>query len=372
MGMFADSLNIYKREMLIFKSNLRVNLIRSMMFPLIIIIFFGSIGNSLTNVPIAVVNYANNQQSLSFINALEARSTLSVVSVTDQATAMNLLYTTEVSAVVVILPIFPSTGTASSVDLYYSSTEASTAAAVVPFVESAAEPFGAHVSTLNQELNSGGNNFVSTIPTTGASSSYEDFLVAGVIVMASAFGAVFSSGFSVILDRQLGNMKSFLITPINKNSIILGKLMAGTTQSTLYGFVALLLGIVLGAHIAMGIAGLPYIALMIVLISLAFTAIALMIASRLKAVEVYAIVAQIVVLPAWVVSGAFTPVSVFPAWLQAVSAVDPLTYATSALRQVMLAGYIIPSQIVVDVVVLAIFSLGVSLLAFAIFKSTIE
>lgn len=369
MGLLEDSMAIFSREMLIFKANLRTNVIRSAMFPLIFIIFFGNIGNAVSNVPIAVVNYANNPQSQQFINSLSSQSTVSITALTDQASAMNMLYTSSVDAVVIIEPQFPSSSSAPAVDIYYSSTEQSVVAAVVPFVESAAAPFGAHVTTLSQETNS---NFVTSIPTSGAGATYEDFLVAGIIIMSAAFGSVFSGGFSVILDRQLGNLKTFFITPISKNAIILGKLLAGTVQSVLYGFIALGLGLALGASIAMGVAGLVWILLIVVLVSVAFSAIALLIASRLKAVEVYAIIAQIVVMPAWVLSGAFTPISVFPPILQSMSAVDPMTYATNAVRQVMLAGYIIPAQILLDLSVLGVFSLIVVALAFAMFKSTID
>ncbi len=371
MGILEDALTIFNREMLIFKSNLRTNLIRSAMFPLIFIIFFGNIGNGVSNVPIAVVNYANNQQSQQFINALEARSTVQIAAITDQASGMNMLYTSQVDAVVVILPQFPSAAGGPAIDVYYASSQASSVAAVLPFVESAAQPFGAQVATLNQAL-SKSSSFVNPIPTQGANSTYEDFLVAGIIIMSAAFGSVFSGGFSVILDRQLGNMKSFFITPISKNSIILGKLLAGTVQSTLYGFVALALGIILGAGIAMGAVGLFWILIVTVLVSIAFSAIALLIASRLKAVEVYAIIAQIVVMPAWVLSGAFTPVQAFPPLLQTLSAGDPMTYATNAVRQVMLAGYIVPTQMLLDLVVLVVFSVVVVALAFAMFKSTID
>lgn len=373
MGFLEDSMTIFSREMLIFKANLRTNLIRSAMFPLIFIIFFGNIGNGVSHVPIAVVNYANNQQSQQFINALETRPTAQITAITDQASAMNMLYTSQVDAVVVILPQFPSTSGAGApgVDVYYASSQASSVAAVLPIVESAAQPFGVQVTTLAQAL-SQSSTFVDAIPTSGANSTYEDFLVAGIIIMSAAFGSVFSGGFSVILDRQLGNMKTFFITPISKNAIILGKLLAGTVQSTLYGFVALALGIVLGAGIAMGAVGLFWILIVTVLVSIAFSAIALLIASRLKAVEVYAIIAQIVVMPAWVLSGAFTPIAAFPPLLQTLSAGDPMTYATNAVRQVMLAGYIVPAQMLLDLAVLGVFSVIVVVLAFAMFKSTID
>ncbi len=369
MGLMKDSFTIFTREMLIFRSSIRTNVIRSLMFPLVIILFFGQLGNSVTNVPVAVANYANNQQSMQFINMLEAQGTLSIAAVTDQASAMNMLRSGSVYIVIVILPTFPSSGTVPSVYIYYANTQFSSIGVALPFIQSAAERFGASAGS---QLQSQGSGIIVAQPTSGATTSYRDFLIASVIIMAVAFGGIFSGGFSTILDRQLGSIKLFLIAPINKNAIILGKMMSGTLQSVFYGILALLLGLLFGAQIAMGIGGIVWILLLIFFVALAFSALALLIASRIRAIEQYAIVAQMITLPTWFLSGAFFPASSFPPFLQPFSAGDPLTYATAALRQVMLAGYIIPQTMLLDIFVLAAFSLFVVALSFLLFKKTID
>ncbi len=371
MGLMSDSFTIFTREMLIFKSSLRVNIIRSMMFPLVIILFFGQLGNSITNVPVAITNYANNQQSMQFINALEAQGTLSVYAITDQATAMNLLHSGQVYITIVILPTFPNSGTAPGVYIYYANTQFSSIGVALPFIENAAANYGSVVSSQSQAAQSS-DNLVVAQPTSGATTSYRDFLIASVIIMAVAFGGIFSGGFSTILDRQLGSIKSFLIAPINKNAIVMGKMMSGTVQSIFYGFLAVLLGLLFGAQITMGIMGFVWIFIIILFVALAFSALALLIASRIKAIEQYAIVAQMITLPTWFLSGAFFPASSFPAFLQPFSVGDPLTYATSAIRQVMLAGYVIPQEMLLDISVIAVFSLVIVLLSFLLFKKTID
>ncbi len=367
-GLFNDSFTIFTREMLIFKSSIRTNVIRSLMFPLVIILFFGQLGNSVSNVPTAIANYANNQQSMQFINALEAQGTLSITAITNQESAMSMLQSGQVYIVVVILPNFPSSGTAPSVYVYYANTQFTSIGVALPFIQNAAAGFGASAGSQLQTQNS----TLVAQPTSGATTSYRDFLIASVIIMAVAFGGIFSGGFSTILDRQLGSIKLFLIAPINKNAIILGKMLSGTVQSIFYGILALLLGLLFGAQIAMGIGGLIWILLLIFFVALAFSALALLIASRIRAIEQYAIVAQMITLPTWFLSGAFFPASSFPAFLQPFSIGDPLTYATAGLRQIMLAGYIIPAAMLLDLTVLAIFSLIVVIMSFALFKKTID
>lgn len=367
MGLLHDSVTIFTREMLIFKSNLRTNLIRSMIFPLIIIIFFGNLGNSVTNVPIAVANYANNPASIQFINTLESGSTLSVQAVTNQQEGLDLLRQGTISSLVVILPTFPKPqGGSPSVYVYYSTSQFAESGVAIPTIENAAAQYSTGASSVQIESD------VNAVSTQGTSSSYRAFLIAGVILMSVAFGGVFGGGMSIIVDRQLGVIKSFLITPISKNAIILGKLFSGTVQSTIYGLLALCIGMLLGGSMAMGVFGLVYIIPLVALVAMAFSGIAIMLGSRIKAVEVYAIIAQTIVMPLWFLSGAFFPASSFPPVLRPFNVVDPLTYATGGIRDVMLNGYFPVGQTLLDFgVVIAFALLGIAV-SFRLFKSTID
>ena len=368
MSLLSDSIIIFKREMLVFKSNIRTNIIRSLMFPLIIILFFGNLGSSVSNVPVSIVNLANNQKSMQFINELEAQGTLSIYSITNQQTASSLLQSGDITAIILITPNFPSKSTSSDIYVYYSNSEFSTVGAVLPFVENVASNFDA---TVTQNANTG-STFLTATPTTGATSNYRDFIIASVIIMATAFGSIFGSGFSIIVDRQVGTIKSFLVTPISKDAILFGKLIAGTLQSLLYGMLALALGFLFGAGIAMGVVGLLWIMALILFVSLSFNALALIIASRIKTVELYAIVAQAITLPTWFLSGAFFPSSSFPSFIQPFSYGDPLTYATSGIRDVMLSGYFPLSHIILDFSIMIVFSLIIILMSFRLFKRTID
>ncbi len=366
MALLHDGITIFKREMLIFKSNLKTNIIRSMMFPLIILLFFGNLGSGIVNVPIAVANYANNPSSAQFINDLELSQALTVTATTNQETGMSMLHSGSIDMLIVILPSFPKTaGGEPSLYAYYSSSQFSEVGAAIPAVESIAAKFGTHLANTQQTT-------IATVSTSGTSSSYRDFLIAGVILMATAFGGVFGSGMSMITDRQLGNIKSFLITPINKDAIVLGKLLSGTVQSSLYGLIALGLGFLLGGSIAMGMVGLLWILPMILLVAMAFSGIAIMLGSRIKTVEVYAIISQTIVMPLWFLSGAFFPASSFPPLLQPFSVADPLTYATVGIRDIMLNGFISTGDILLDFGVLAAFTIAGLIIGFGMFKSTIE
>lgn len=374
MGLLEDTMTLYKREMLIFKSNLRVNLIRSIMFPLVIILFFGNVGSGIFNAPIAVVNYANNPQSLSLIGALQANNYLSIYAITDQATALSLLKNGKVQIVVIILPTFPSTtpGTP-GVQVYYSNTQFSLTSFALPIISSDASRYASGVQVVQPVGASVPNPITAQVESNAlyaSKGSYKDFLVGGIIPMVVVFSALFGGGISLISDRQLGNIKAFLITPINKNAIVFSRILAGATQGILFAFLALTIGLLDGAQIAGGIASLLYIVLVSVLLSLGFIAIAITIASKIKRVDAYAIFSQVVGLPLWFISGGILPTQSLPAWLSAVSVVDPLTYANSIIRAATLQGFVDPVTFLIDIGVLLAFAIIMIRLSFRVFKSS--
>lgn len=358
--------------MLIFRSNIRTNVIRSLMFPFIILFFFGGLGSSIRSVPVAIANYANNQQSMRFISALQNGAILQIKAVTNQEAGMSMLHNGSVVLLIVILPTFPGGSSNSpSIHVYYASSQFTQIGAALPFIQSAASKFNQNpgIVEASQQL---GSNIVST-PTSGTSASYRDFLASSVILMSVAFGAIFGGGMSIIIDRQLGMIKAFLITPINKNAIMLGKLMSGTVQAMTYGILALLMAMLLfGLRIAMGPLGLVWIVLITFLVALSFSSLAIVLGSRIGTIEVYAIVSQMTIMPAWFLSGGFFPTTAFPSFLKPFSQIDPLTYATIGIRSVVLNGYYLLSDVTMDLGVLIAFCMITIIIGFKLFKNTIE
>jgi ABC-type multidrug transport system permease subunit len=72
--------------------------------------------------------------------------------------------------------------------------------------------------------------------------------------------------------------------------------------------------------------------------SLAFSAIGVLVASRARTIEGLSGIMNLVVMPMWVVSGVFFSAQRFPALLQPVIKVLPLTALIDALRAIQLQG----------------------------------
>jgi ABC-type multidrug transport system permease subunit len=80
------------------------------------------------------------------------------------------------------------------------------------------------------------------------------------------------------------------------------------------------------------------IVLLSALASLAFSAIGLLIASRGRTIEALSGLINLTIMPMWVVSGVFFSAERFPATVQPVIRVLPLTAYNDAMRGVMLQG----------------------------------
>lgn len=383
MGMLKDSVTLFRREMLIFRANLRTNIIRSLIFPLVIIIFFGNIGASIRNTPVAVVNYANNAQSLQFMNDMSADQTINILSETNEQNALSMLQLGNVQLVVVILPNFPSRNpNVPGIQVYYSNTQPTVIASVLPVISGYAQHFEASglgtassvgvpkASSPSTSASGGGEVASNSLYST--TSNYLDFLIGGLLAMVVVFSALFSGGMAYISDRQLGIIKAFLITPINKNAIVMSRILSGAAQSILTVLLALGVGVLFGVTIAMGPVGILYILAVTIIVGMGFSALSMAIASKVTRVDAYAMFAQAIGMPLWFISGGIVPTSALPSWLAPFSVVDPLTYATQISRAVIMQGFISTGQLVTDFGILIVFAAILVVIGFKTFKSTIE
>ena len=146
----------------------------------------------------------------------------------------------------------------------------------------------------------------------------------------------------------------------------------GTFQSAFSTYAALAIGILYGASIASGVVGMLEILWFIFLVGFAFSCIAVSLAVRMKQVQTYALVAQVVSLPMSFLAGALVPVSSLPAFLAPLAQFNPLTYAVNAVRDIMLKGSLPLGAFVVDSVILIVFAWVMLALSVLLFKDVNE
>src|SRR4029077_6124185 len=102
-----------------------------------------------------------------------------------------------------------------------------------------------------------------------------------------------------------------------------------TTQGLLFLLVAPFLGIQLSVAVAFATVGV------MALVSLALTSLGLVIAWRMESTQGFHAIMNLILMPIWLLSGAFFPVAGAPGWLGWAMRLNPLTYGMAALRRAL-------------------------------------
>ncbi|MGV0024886.1 ABC transporter permease [Phormidesmis priestleyi] len=169
----------------------------------------------------------------------------------------------------------------------------------------------------------------------GESTSYGQFLGAGVIVF-TAFGGALNAGLPVMFDREFGFLNRLLVAPLaSRFSIVMASAIFITTLSLIQTGAIVTLSAFLGAGLPNAL-GLAIVALIVLLLVLAVTALSLGLAFALPGhIELIAVI-FVTNLPLLFASTALVPLSFMPKWLQVVATLNPLSYAIEPIRYLYL------------------------------------
>ena len=158
------------------------------------------------------------------------------------------------------------------------------------------------------------------------------FVYPGVLCMAVLFTAMFSAA-SLVWDREFGFLREMMVAPVRRSSLVLGKCFGGATVACFQGIIVLCLA---------GLVGVPYAPVLILeifvlqlILAFTITAFGVMVAARIKQIQSFMAVTQMVMMPMYFLSGAIFPVSGLPQWLTILNRLDPMTYAVDPMRRLV-------------------------------------
>ena len=152
--------------------------------------------------------------------------------------------------------------------------------------------------------------------------------------MSIIFTAIFS-GLELIWDRQFGFLKETLVAPVSRFNIMLGRTLGGATVAVLQGIIVLIISLLIGFRPVSWLL-LPVVLVIMLLISLLFTALGTVIASRLQDMQGFQLIMGFLVMPLFFLSGALFPLAGLPTGLMVATRVNPLTYGIDALRDLLI------------------------------------
>ena len=242
------------------------------------------------------------------------------IEVSDEATARNRLRTAKTSLVLIPDPIAP---TKFRYVIDENQPGSVLARAAVDNLVLRGQDEKAKVPEAEQMPNESGGRYI-------------DVLMPGLVGTNLLGGGLFGVGFLIVDMRVRKLLKRFLATPMRKTDFMLA-LMASRLLFTIIEIIVLLTA----AYFFFGVkvhGNLIALAILIFLGGACFAGMGLLIASRAKTLETATGLMNAFMLPQWVLSGVFFSAGNFPAVVQPIIQVLPLTALINGLRAVVNDG----------------------------------
>jgi len=201
---------------------------------------------------------------------------------------------------------------------------------IIRFVRQRSRLVGAFIQPLVfWMLLGGGLNASFRPPGMPAGVSYVEYFYPGMIVLVLLFTAIFAT-ISTVEDRRAGFLQGVLVAPISRTTVVMGQAAGGATLAVMQGVIFLALAPLAG--IRLSAAAIFASVAMMAMIAFALTSIGLAIAWRIESTQGFHAIMNLILIPIWLLSGAFFPADGAPAALRWTMRLNPLGYAMAALR----------------------------------------
>ena len=359
----------------------KLRLIMLVLMPLFMMVMVGFIfpsGNSISDTPIALVNNDTGTLGSSFLSQLETINNKSGMMQLSSAQDFNDIKTqlqnNDISGGIIIPENFSQNiraGKQGIITIVIDQSNPQMSLAIQGVLTKTIEAMGKQTAIYN--LN---NTFHVSITTATSmitpyvieskgivpgEPNYFQFVAPGIIAMVVMMALMTGLPHAISYEKDMGTLDGMLAAPINRLSIILGKVMAQTVRGMIQGFIILILAVVLFGVIIEG--NILLVIFLILLTVFSFVGLGILITSFTENEETATMVMMTLMFPMMFLSGVFFPLQQMPWYMQGLAKFLPLTYATTALRKVMVLGADFSS---VGTEVLILVAFGIVLLAIAV------
>jgi len=199
--------------------------------------------------------------------------------------------------------------------------------------------------------------------------NYFQFVAPGIMAMVVMMSLMTGLPHAISYEKDMGTLDGMLVAPINRFSIILGKVIAQTTRGLVQGLIILALAILIFGVVIYG--NILLVIFLLLLCVFSFVGLGILITSFTENEETATMVMMTLMFPMMFLSGVFFPMQEMPWYMQDIAHCLPLTYATTALRGVMVLGAGV-SAISTEIMVLIGFGTVMLLIAIPMFKKAMS
>jgi ABC-2 type transport system permease protein len=188
-----------------------------------------------------------------------------------------------------------------------------------------------------------------------------DVFIPGLLVMLALFGSAFV-GFSLIDELRTGVIERFLVTPVKRSSILLGRVLRDALVLVAQCILITLVAIPFGLNV--NVAGFLLSLILYALIGITMASMSYSFALIYKSEDNLAPTLNTITLPISLLSGIMLPLILAPIWLQNVAKINPLSYAVNASRELFAGNFqsidIVEGFVIIALLAIAMFSWSLS------------
>lgn len=169
----------------------------------------------------------------------------------------------------------------------------------------------------------------------GGGVDYFDFVLPGILAMASVQFSVFWTSGSYARMGETKVLRRLEATPIPQSAFLAGQVMARLVVVAAQAAIVVAVGMLLGASIV----GNPvWLVVLAVVAAAVFMFVGFAIGAVASNVDSANMIAGMTVMPVVFLSGAWFPIEGLPGWLEAAMELLPLAPLMEAMRQVVIVG----------------------------------
>lgn len=160
--------------------------------------------------------------------------------------------------------------------------------------------------------------------------------VPGILVQLGLFGAAFA-GFKIIPEQRWGVVERMRVAPLSRIALLAGRVAYDAAQLVVQAALILIVGVAFGLR--MPVTAVVLCLVLVALLGAGLASLSYTLGLMLQSEYRFAPILQTTTLPLMLLSGILLPMSLAPAWLDAVSHLSPFRYVVDAMRAVAAGDY---------------------------------
>ena len=178
------------------------------------------------------------------------------------------------------------------------------------------------------------------------------YYLPGTLLLILLFTAIFAT-ISIIEDRKEGFLQAVLVAPVPRWAPVLGKVLGGSVIALVQGLFFLTLALAFGERISFIVA--LEATLLMTIVAIGLTSLGFVIAWRLDSTQGFHAIMSLLLMPMWLLSGAFFPIPAVDAqatWGETIMhylmRCNPTSYAVAGLRRLLFDARIIDQMLTTE------------------------